>query len=82
MLVAAASSPSATEVPYFFHVPKAAGTSIERILATKRKMKTLPSGDLEDLRWLRWHAFQQPSACLPLYDPPSPLSVTTWCWFV
>jgi hypothetical protein len=70
MLVAASSSPSATEVPYFFHVPKAAGTSIERILATKRKMKTLPSGDLEDLRWLRWHAFQQPSACLPLYDLP------------
>jgi len=51
MLVPAASTPSANEVPYFFHVPKAAGTSIERILSTKRKMKTLPSGDLEDLRY-------------------------------
>jgi len=52
MLVPAVSLPSADEVPYFFHVPKAAGTSIERILSTKRKMKTLPAGDLEDLTYV------------------------------
>jgi len=39
-------------VPYFFHMPKAAGTSIERILSTKRKMKTLPAGDVEDLLYV------------------------------
>lgn len=52
MLIDAHSQATRDMLPYFFHVPKAAGTTIERILATKRQMKTLPSGDLEDLTFI------------------------------
>jgi len=51
MLVNASSAPLLGEVHYFFHVPKAAGTSLVSILRA-HNMITLPAGDLEDLAYL------------------------------
>jgi len=39
-------------VPYLFHVPKAAGSTLERVLDAEKGMRTLPSGDAEDLEYL------------------------------
>lgn len=39
-------------IPFFFHVPKAAGSSLERILANKVGIRTLPAGDMEDLGFI------------------------------
>jgi hypothetical protein len=54
MLVPARSPPGL--LPFvkalFFHVPKAAGTTVERVLAQKLNLFTLPAGDSADLRYL------------------------------
>jgi hypothetical protein len=52
MLVPSTSLPHNADVPFFFHEPKAAGTTIETILVVKNKWKTLPAGDLEDLAYI------------------------------
>jgi len=46
--------------PFFFHVPKAAGTTVEKILVSKYGLKSLPTGDIDDLNYIeRSQAFQR-----------------------
>jgi hypothetical protein len=52
VLVNSSAPPQEGHICYFFHVPKAAGTTVERIFVRTRKMKTLPGGDKDDLAYL------------------------------
>jgi len=54
MLVPARASPGLlpSVKTFFFHVPKAAGTTVERTLAQKLSLFTLPAGDASDLGYI------------------------------
>jgi len=54
MLVPARASPGLlpSVKTFFFHVPKAAGTTVERTLAQKLSLFTLPAGDATDLGYI------------------------------
>lgn len=52
MLVNSYAAPDPSHIPFFFHVPKAAGSTVEVILDATRHLKTLPAGDTEDLAYI------------------------------